>query len=123
VDPLQQLALIWGSVLVAALVARHTRLTPVLYFLAAGSVLVNVGLLPEEAHPFVRSFAEIGIIVIMFALGFEEQADHFLRSIRRSWGIALFGALAPFATAFFLADWFWQDSLGSKTHYGREIAT
>ena len=41
----------------------------------AGAVLVNVGILPKEAHPFTRGFAEIGIIVIMFAIGFEAVKD------------------------------------------------
>ena len=41
----------------------------------AGAVLVNVGILPKEAHPFIRGFAEIGIIVIMFAIGFEAVKD------------------------------------------------
>ena len=91
-EALEQLALIWAGVLVAAYLARRTRLTPVLYFLAIGSLFVNVGLLPAEPHEFIRGFAEIGIILIMFALGFEEQAAHFLQSIKRNWGIALFGA-------------------------------
>jgi Kef-type K+ transport system membrane component KefB len=108
-DALVQLALIWAGVLLAAYLARRTRLTPVLYFLAVGSVFVNLGLLPEQPHEFIRGFAEIGIILIMFALGFEEQAGHFLQSVKRSWGIAFFGALGPFMTAYFLADYFWGD--------------
>ncbi len=108
-DALTDLALIWTGVLVAVYAARHTRLTPVLYFLAVGAVFVNLGVLPEQPHEFIRGFAEIGIILIMFALGFEEPVEHFLKSIRRSWGIAFFGALAPFLTAFAVADYFWND--------------
>lgn len=108
-DALTDLAIIWTGVLVAVYAARHTRLTPVLYYLAIGALFVNLGLLPEQPHEFIRGFAEIGIILIMFALGFEEQVDHFLKSIRRSWGIAFFGALAPFLTAFVIADYFWND--------------
>jgi Kef-type K+ transport system membrane component KefB len=108
-EALVQLALIWVGVLLAVYLARRTHLTPVLYFLAVGSLFVNVGLLPEQPHEFIRGFAEIGIILIMFALGFEEQAGHFLHSIKRSWGIALFGALGPFVTAYLLADYFWDD--------------
>jgi len=47
-EALVQLALIWVGVLLAAYLARRTRLTPVLYFLAVGSLFVNVGLLPEQ---------------------------------------------------------------------------
>ena len=106
---LTQLAVIWAAVFVAVVAARATRLTPVLFFLFLGFVMVNVGLLPHEAHPFIQEFGALGLIVIMFALGFEESSDNFLQSIRKSWGIALFGALAPFLAAYLIADFFWQD--------------
>ncbi len=109
-ESLIQLAIIWSGVFVAVYLARKTRLTPVLFFLAVGAVLVNTGILPVESDPFIRSFAEIGIIIIMFALGFEESTENFLASIKRSWGIAFFGAIAPFATAYFVADYFWADT-------------
>ena len=109
-EALSDLALIWAAVYIAVVAARKTRLTPVLYFLFLGFVMVNVGLLPVESDPFVRGFAELGIIVIMFALGFEESTSHFVQSIKRSWGIALFGALAPFAVAYTVAEYYWQDT-------------
>ena len=61
-------------------------------------------MLPEEPHPFIRGFAEVGIVLIMFALGFEERIGSFLQSIKRSWGIAFFGALAPFAAPNLVVD-------------------
>ncbi len=64
-----------------------------------GCVLVNTGVLPQESGAFLRIFAELGIILVVFALGFEATTDDFLDSVSRSWGIALFGALAPFAVA------------------------
>ena len=88
------LAIIWSGVLLSYFMAQKTKLTPVLYFLAFGSVMVNMGVLPEESTEFIRGFSEIGIILIMFALGFEEDTSHFIQGIKRSWGIALFGALA-----------------------------
>jgi len=94
---------------VAVVLAKMTRLTPVLYFLFVGSVLANLGVLPTESGAFIRQFAELGIIFIMFALGFEETTDNFLASARRSWGIALFGALAPFIVAYLIADYVWND--------------
>ncbi len=108
-EALVQLALIWAGVLASAYLARRTRLTPMLYFLAMGSLFVNVGLLPRQPDPFIRGFADIGIILIMFALGFEEQVGHFMQSIRRSWGIAFFGAVGPFLAAYLLASYFWSD--------------
>ncbi len=94
-DNLSHLALIWSGVLVAGFLAGKTKVTPVLYFLVIGSLFVNTGLLPEGGTPFIKGFSEIGIILIMFALGFEENAGNFLLSIKRSWGIAFFGAVIP----------------------------
>lgn len=104
---LAYLALIWAGVYLSSYLAEKTKLTPVVYFLGFGFVTVNLGLLPVESTPFLDVFSEIGIILIMFALGFEENTSRFVTSIKRSWGIAFFGALAPFITAYFLTFWFW----------------
>jgi len=103
------LAIIWGGVLCASWIADKTKLTPTLYFLAFGSIFVNIGILPVQATPFLDVFSEIGIILIMFAIGFEENTNNFISSIKRSWGIALFGAIAPFFTAYTLTLYFWGD--------------
>jgi len=109
-DDLAALAITWIAVFVAHFAAARTRLTPVLWFLAMGCLLVNTGLLPREPGIFMQDFADIGIIVIMFSLGFEENSSNFVRSIRRSWGIALFGAIAPFAAAYALTMSFWGNA-------------
>ena len=106
---LLQLALIWAGALVAVLAARATRMTPIVFYLGVGTVFVNVGWLPSESSEFIRGLSEVGILLIMFALGFEEKASRFVRSIKRSWGIAFFGAIAPFAIAFGVAYGFWSD--------------
>lgn len=108
-ESLSYLALIWASVYISIALAERTRLTPILYFLAMGSLLVNIGILPEEPDHFIESFAHFGIIVIMFALGFEESTSNFIKAIKRAWGIALFGALGPFTAAFLISWLFWQD--------------
>ncbi len=105
-----QLGIIWIAVYVAVFFAQKTRLTPVLFYLFVGCVMVNVGILPHEPDHFIRGLAELGIIVIMFALGFEESSSNFITSIKRSWGIAFFGALAPFLTAYAVAEYFWDDT-------------
>ncbi len=112
-EDLVSLAIIWAAVFVAHFAAAKTRLTPVLWFLAMGSILVNLGILPEEPGVFIKDFADIGIIVIMFALGFEENSSNFIRSIKRSWGIALFGALAPFFATYYLSMYFWDNHNGA----------
>lgn len=104
------LAIIWLGVFAASFAAHRTRLTPVLWYLFFGSAMVNLGLLPVEMPVFIVDFAELGIILIMFALGFEENTDNFISSIKRSWGIAFFGALAPFGVAYGLALYYWGDN-------------
>lgn len=104
------LTIIWSGVYLSHFLAARTKLTPVLYFLAFGSTMVNIGVLPEQSTEFIRGFSEIGIILIMFALGFEEDTQRFIKGIKRSWGIALFGALAPFAAAYTISFYFWQDT-------------
>ena len=106
---LQSLAIIWTAVLAAHFLAAKTRLTPVLWFLAAGCLLANTGVIPSQPGEFIRGMSEVGIIVIMFALGFEENSSVFVASLKRSWGIALFGALAPFAIAYSFAWQIWGD--------------
>ncbi len=112
-EDLFSLAIVWLAVFAAHFAAAKTRLTPVLWFLAMGCLLVNLGILPPEPGIFLRDFAEIGIIVIMFALGFEENSANFLGSIKRSWGIALFGAIAPFMVTYTLIMSFWGDKNGA----------
>ena len=109
-EGLTHLALMWVAVFIANVAARKTKLTDVLWFLALGSIMVNFGLMPEGTDPFIGGLATLGIILIMFALGFEENTDNFLASIRKSWGIAFFGAVAPFAAAYAVADYFWGDT-------------
>ena len=108
-DALTTLAVTWFTVYLAELAAAKTRLTPVLYFLAFGCLLVNLGILPYETDPFIRGFSEIGIILIMFALGFEESQENFVRGIKTSWAIAFFGAILPFAAAYYLAQLFFRN--------------
>ena len=106
---LQLLALIWVVVFAANVLARATKLTPVLWFLALGAFMVNIGLMPKETDPFISGLSELGILLIMFAIGFEENTDNFMDSIKKSWGIAFFGALAPFTAAYLVADYYWDN--------------
>lgn len=79
VDPLKHLAAIWAAVFAAVVTAIATRLTPVLFFLFIACLLANIGVLPPESGSFIRTFAELGIIFIMFSLGFEEFTDNFIQ--------------------------------------------
>ena len=75
---LESLVVIWRAVFAAHYLAGRTRLTPVLWFLAMGCLLVNVGILPEDPCIFLEDLSEVGIIVIMFALWFEESSVAFV---------------------------------------------
>jgi len=103
------LAMIWAGVLLASWLAEKSRLTPVPWYLLMGALLVNLGWLPEEPEVLIEGLSEFGIIVIMFAVGFEENTNRFLSAIRRSWGIALFGAVVPFITTWTLTMYLWGD--------------
>jgi Kef-type K+ transport system membrane component KefB len=109
-EDLEYLAIIWFGVFVSSFLAKRTNLTAVLYFLAFGSLMVNTGILPVETSPFIEGLSNIGIIIIMFALGFEENSSKFVRGIKRSWGIALFGAIVPFLVAYYTAMYYWGDA-------------
>lgn len=108
-EPLVELTIIWGAVYLSYMAAGRIRLTPLLFQLAIEAILVNTGVIAVKSNEFICIFAELGIIVIMFALGLEERTDHFLDGIRRSWGIALFGAIGPFIAAYGVARWFFAD--------------
>ena len=107
---LEILAIIWATVFIASFMAHKTRLTPVLWYLFFGAILVNLNIIPTKLPTFIEGFSELGIIIIMFALGFEEDASNFIKSVKRSWGIAFFGAIVPFAVAYSTAWFYWHDS-------------
>lgn len=108
-DSFYYLTIIWLCVYASIFLANKTRLTPVLFYLGMGALLANLHVLPAKPDSFIQHFSEFGIIVIMFALGFEENTSAFLKSVKRSWGIAFFAGVAPFSITYFLADLFWGD--------------
>ncbi len=103
------LAIIWIAVYLSTIMARWTKLTPVLWYLFFGAAMASLGILPQHPDPFIAGLAELGIIVIMFSIGFEENTNGFVESIKKSWGIAFFGGLFPFVTAYLVADYFWNN--------------
>lgn len=68
---LSQFALIWTGALVAVVAARATRLTPVVYYLGVGAILVNIGWMPRESREFIRR-----------ALGRGNHSDHVRARVR-----------------------------------------
>jgi len=95
-------AIIFATVIVAKIMASKTATVDVLWLIIIGSILGNLGIIPQESKA-LEYIGEIGIIFIMFALGFEESLENFIKGIRKAWGIAIIGAISPFFGAYFSA--------------------
>ncbi|HSK55884.1 MAG TPA: cation:proton antiporter [Jiangellales bacterium] len=77
-----------GAVFVAlsllGALARLLRISPVPFFLLAGLAVGEGGVLPlGEAQTFVEIGAELGVVLLLFALGLEFSAAEFTQSLRR----------------------------------------
>ena len=51
------------------LCAHYTGITNIVFHIMFGCICVNAKLLPEETSPFLATFSELSIVIIMFALG------------------------------------------------------
>jgi Kef-type K+ transport system membrane component KefB len=106
-DDLQYLMFFWIASWIAAVLSEFTRLSPLLYYLIFGCILGNLHWVEHTA--FLTSFSEFSIAVVFFALGFEENVEHFMEGIKKAWGIAFIGAAVPFLIGFGLSLAFWPD--------------
>lgn len=101
-------AIIFAVVVISKLISKATRTVDVLWFIVAGAVLTNFGLLPEH-NEFLDTIGEWGILFIMFALGLEEDLGRFSQGLKRSMGVALIGAAFPFIAGYGSAALFGYD--------------
>ena len=101
-------AIIFAVVLIAKLVSKKTGTVDVLWFIVAGAVLTNLGLLPAH-NEFLETIGEWGIVFIMFALGLEEDINRFSQGVKRGLGVALIGAAFPFVAGYGTAQLFGYD--------------
>ena len=99
-----ELFLLFSTVLVSKIVAKKTNTVDVLWFIVIGALLGNVGLFSGDHR--LEFLGEIGIILVMFALGFEENLSNFLKGVKKAWGIAVIGAIFPFLAGYFSAKIF-----------------
>jgi monovalent cation:H+ antiporter-2, CPA2 family len=88
VDETAALLVELGGVFVAlsllGALARWLRISPIPLFLLAGLAVGEGGLLPlDAAEPFVEIGAELGVVLLLFALGLEFSAAEFGQSLRR----------------------------------------
>lgn len=95
-------AVIFGTVIVAKIIATKTTTVDVLWLIVIGAILGNLGIIPQESEA-LEYIGQIGIIFIMFALGFEESLENFIKGIRKAWGIAIIGAIFPFLAGYYAA--------------------
>ncbi|MEO1938184.1 MAG: cation:proton antiporter [Sulfurimonas sp.] len=101
-------AIIMAFVVLAKIVSQKTSTVDVLWLILFGSVGVNLGILPEH-NEILETIGEWGIVFVMFALGFDEDLNHFIEGLKRSFGIAVIGAIFPFLAGFYTAKLFAYD--------------
>ncbi len=95
-------AIVFIVVVISKLISKTTKTVDVLWLIVFGSILTNLGLLPEH-NESLETIGEWGILFIMFALGLEEDLNRFTQGLKRSIGVAFFGALFPFLAGYGVA--------------------
>jgi len=98
-------SMILGIVILSKTIAKKTSTVDVLWLIIFGAFFANAELIPEH-HEVLEYIGEWGIVFIMFALGFDEDLDHFKEGLKRSLGIAVIGAIFPFFAGFWSAKLF-----------------
>ena len=96
-------AIVFIVVLVSKIISKSTKTVDVLWLIVFGSILTNMGLLPEH-NESLETIGEWGILFIMFALGLEEDLNRFTQGLKRSIGVALIGAAFPFMAGYGVAS-------------------
>src|SRR3981081_4690485 len=71
--PLSQTALLLGAALLAVSIFRLLRLSSILGYVAAGMVIGPWGFRLVSDVPSIMSFAEFGIVLLLFIIGLELQ--------------------------------------------------
>ena len=99
-----EMFILFLGIFISKLLAKKTNTVDVLWYIVLGAVIGNIGLLEEDER--IEFLGEIGIILVMFALGFEENLSNFLKGLKKAWGIAVIGAIFPFLAGFYTAKLF-----------------
>jgi len=98
-------AVLFFLIVIAKILSSRTATVDVLWLILFGAIGVNVGILPEQ-HEVLDAIGEWGILFVMFALGFDEDFDNFMKGMKKSIGIAIIGAVFPFLAGFITAKLF-----------------
>jgi monovalent cation:H+ antiporter-2, CPA2 family len=81
---LVELGLLFLGLSLLGLLARRFGLSPVPFVLVAALALGEGGVVPlSTAQPFLEAAAEIGVVLLLLALGLEFSADELFGSLRR----------------------------------------
>ena len=81
---LVELGLLFVALSALGMLARRLGLSPVPFVLVTALAFGEGGLVPlTEAQPFVESAAEIGVVLLLLALGLEFTSTELLTSLRR----------------------------------------
>jgi Kef-type K+ transport system membrane component KefB/Trk K+ transport system NAD-binding subunit len=112
-DVALDLLILLGGIWLIAVTLRPIGLPTVMGELMVGVLLgpAVFGLIqPGEA---IRLLADIGIFFLMFHAGVETQPMEFYDALKRSFGVALVGAIVPFSVSFGVAWLFGMDLVGA----------
>ncbi|MBB3085698.1 cation:proton antiporter [Geodermatophilus sabuli] len=81
---LVELGLLFLGLSLLGLLARRIGLSPIPFVLVAALALGDGGVVPlATAQPFIEAAAEIGVVLLLLALGLEFSADELFGSLRR----------------------------------------
>lgn len=98
-------AIVFFLIVIAKILSSRTSTVDVLWLILFGAIGVNIGILPEK-HDVLDAIGEWGILFVMFALGFDEDFNNFMKGMKKSIGIAIIGAIFPFLAGFMTAKMF-----------------
>lgn len=101
-------AIIFLIVVVSKILSKKTSTVDVLWLIIIWAILSNIWLIPEHDEIF-QYIWELWIIFVMFALWFKENLHTFLKTIKKSYWIAIIWAMFPFLAGFLTALHFWYE--------------
>jgi len=102
-------AVIFFVVVISKIFAKKTATVDVLWLIIFWAIFANFWIIPTENEIFAYIW-ELWIIFVMFALWFEENLHSFLKTIKKSYWIAIIGAMFPFLAWFLTALHFWYST-------------
>ncbi len=107
------LLILLGGVWLVAVTLRPLGLPTIMGELIVGVVLGPAVLGLIEPGELIQLLAEIGIFFLMFHAGVETQPVEFFQALKKSLGVAVVGAIVPFAVSFGIALLFGMDLVGA----------